>query len=118
MRTLKHVLWLLATGFVVVVVLQNFDVLTHKEALRLNLPLIEEYQTEPVQLFLYFLGFFFIGLLLSYFHGLGERFKARSLIKKHLKTISNLEEKVETLKNLPVHHENTPSRETEIPEPD
>jgi len=118
MRTLKHMLWLLVAGFLVIVVVQNLDVLTHKEALRLNLPLIEEYQTEPVQLFLYFLGFFFIGLLLSYFHGLGERFRARSLIKKQLKTISNLEEEVETLKNLPVHHEDTPSQETEIPESD
>lgn len=118
MRTLKRLLWLLVAVFLVVIVIQNLGVFTHTEVLRLYIPFIEEYRTKPVQLFFYFLGFFFLGILLSYFHGLGERFKAKNLIKKHLNTISKLEEEIKILKSLPVHHENTPFQETEIPKSD
>jgi len=105
-------LWSVVVIFLVVVVVQNLDVFTHKEALRLNL-VIKKYKTEPFQLSFYFLGFFLIGLLLSYFHGLKERFKAKSEIKNHLETIRKLEEEIKVLKSLPVQKENTPYKETE-----
>lgn len=114
MKSLKLLLWFLVIIFLVVVVVQNIGVFTHKEALRLNLLVVDEYKTEPIHLFLYFLGFFFMGLLLAYFYGLSERFKSKSVIKNHLETIRKLEEEIRILKSLPVHNkENTPSEETE-----
>jgi len=113
MRSLRLLLWFLVVIFLVVVVVQNLDLFTHKEALRLNLLVVDEYKTEPIHLFLYLLGFFFLGLLLAYFHGLGVRFKTRGVIKNHLETIRKLEEEIKILKSLPVHKENTPSEETE-----
>ena len=112
MKSVKPLLWSLVVIFLVVVVVQNRGVFTHEEALRLNL-LIKEYQTGPVQLSLYFLGFFLIGVLLSYFNGLGERLKANKTIKNHLETIRKLEEQIEVFKSLPVHKESSPSKETE-----
>ena len=112
MKSIKLVLWFLLVIFLVVVVVQNLSLFTHKEALRLNL-LIKEYQAEPIYLSLYFLGFFLIGLLLSYFHGLAERFKANKTIKNHLETIRKLEEEIKVFKSLPVQKESTPSEETE-----
>jgi hypothetical protein len=95
-----------------VVVVQNLSLFTHKEALRLNL-LIKQYQTGPIYLTLYFLAFFLIGLLISYFYGLAERFKANKTIKNHLETIRKLEEEIKVFKSLPIQRENTPSKETE-----
>ncbi len=111
MKSIRPLLWSLLVILSVVVVVQNIDLFTHKEALRLNL-LIKEYQTQPVYLTLYFLGFFLIGLLISYFYGLAERFKANRTIKNHLKTIRNLEEELRAFRDLAVQKENTPSKET------
>jgi len=112
MKSVKTLLSFLVVIFLVVFVVQNLDLLTHKETIRLNL-LVKEYQTGPIQLALYFLGFFLIGLLLSYFYGLGERFKANKTIKNHLETIRKLEEQIEVFKSLPVHKEGSPSKEIE-----
>lgn len=112
MKSIRPLLWSLLVIVSVVVVVQNISLFTHKEALRVNL-LIKEYQTEPIYLTLYFLGFFLIGLLISYFYGLGERFKANRIIKNHLKTIRNLEEELRVFRDLSADKENTPSKETE-----
>jgi uncharacterized integral membrane protein len=112
MKSVRPLLWSLLFIVSVVVVVQNLSLFTHKEALRLNL-LIKEYQTGPIFLTLYFLGFFLIGLLISYFYGVGERFKAKRTIRSHLKTIRRLEEEIRVLKDSPVQIENTPSKGTE-----
>ena len=112
MKSVRPLLWSLLVIVSVVVVVQNFSLFTHKEALRLNL-LIKEYQTGPIILTLYFLVFFLIGLLISYFYGVAERFKANRTIKSHLKTISRLEEEIRVLKDSPVQIENTPSKGTD-----
>jgi hypothetical protein len=112
MKSIRPLFWSLLVIVSVVVVVQNISLFTHKEALRLNL-LIKEYQTQPIYLTLYFLGFFLIGLLVSYFYGLAERFKANRTIKNHLKTIRNLEEELRAFRDLAVQKENTPSKETE-----
>jgi len=111
MKSLRPVLLSLIVVFLVTIVVQNLGLLTHKESLRLNL-LIKEYHTEPIYLSLYFLGFFLIGLLISYVHGLVERFKANRTIKNHLETIRKLEEEIKTFKDLPAQKMNTPSKET------
>jgi len=112
MKFLKPLLLSVAIIFLLVVVVQNLGVFTHKEALRLNL-LIKEYQSKPIYLSLYFLGFFLIGFLLSYFYGLGERFKAKKAIKNHLKTIRKLEEEIKVLKSLPIAEQTPPPEEGE-----
>ena len=112
MKSIRPLLWSILVIVSVVVVVQNLSLFTHKEALRLNL-LIKQYQTEPIYLTLYFLGFFLIGLLISYFYGLAERFKANKTIKNHLETIRKLEEEIKVFKSLPIQRENTPSKETE-----
>jgi hypothetical protein len=111
MKTIRPVLWFLIVVFLVTIVVQNLGQLTHKESFRLNL-MIKEYNSGPIYLFLYFLGFFLIGLLISYVHGLAERFKANRTIKNHLETIRKLEEEIKTFKELPAQNMNTPSKET------
>lgn len=111
MKSLRPVIWSLVVVFFVTIVVQNFGLFTQKESLRLNL-LIKEYQTEPIYLSLYFLGFFLIGLIISYVHGIVERFKANRAIKNHLETIRKLEDEIKTFKDLSAQNSNTPSQDT------
>jgi len=113
MKSIKLVLLSLVIIFLVVLVWQNSGVFMDKKALRLNLPVWGDHQTQPIYLFLYFLSLFFIGLLVSYFYGLSERFKANKTIRNHLETIRKLEEEIKVFKSLPVYKESTPSKETE-----
>jgi uncharacterized integral membrane protein len=112
MKALKPLLVTAVILFVVVVVVQNRAILTDTETVRLNL-WVKAYETPPIQLSIYFLGFFLIGFLLSYFQGLSQRFKTRNAIKAHLQKISKLEEEVKVLKSLPLQGENPPFNESE-----
>ncbi|NVM56697.1 MAG: LapA family protein [Desulfobacterales bacterium] len=112
MKSLRPVLLSLAIIFLMVVVLQNREFFMHREALRLNL-LIWKNETVPIPLSVYFLGCFLVGLLLSYFYGLSERFKAKKIMKNHLETIHKLEEEIKVLKSLPIAEQNIPQKESE-----
>jgi uncharacterized integral membrane protein len=112
MKSVKLLLLAVVGIFLVLVVIQNLGVFTHKESLRLNL-LVWKYETAPILLSMYFVGFFVIGLLLSYFHGLSDRFKAKNEIRHHLERISKLEEEIKVLKSLPIQEESSPSQEIE-----
>ncbi|MBW2170700.1 MAG: LapA family protein [Deltaproteobacteria bacterium] len=116
MKSAKLVLLAVVGVFLVLAVVQNLSLFTHRESLRLNL-LVWKYETAPILLSMYFVGFFLIGLLLSYFAGLSDRFKAKNEIKNHLKRISKLEEEIKVLKSLPVQEESSPSQETETVQP-
>jgi hypothetical protein len=108
---LKLVLLSIVSIFIVIVVFQNLSLFTHSEGLRLNL-LVKEYKSAPILLSMYFVAFFLMGLLISYFHGLSSRFKAKSEIKNHLERISKLEEEIKVLKRVSPQQASPPSQET------
>ena len=112
MKSPKTVLFSLLVVFIVIVVVQNSRFFMHEEAVRLNL-LVWGSETAPIPLCVYFLGFFLIGILLAYFQGLSERFRARREIQNHLQTIDKLEEEIKVLKSLPIEEEKRPPREME-----
>jgi uncharacterized integral membrane protein len=116
MKQAKLVLLAVVGVFLVLVVVQNLSLFTHKESLRINL-LVWEYETPPILLSMYFVGCFLIGLLIAYFHGLSDRFKAKNEIRSHLERISRLEEEIKVLKSLPAEEESPPSQETETVQP-
>ena len=100
MKAVKLVVFLLVCAFLVIVVLQNQDVFMDKKALGIDL-IAWKYHTQAIHLSLYFLGFFLIGLLVSYFHGLGERFKTKRIIANQFETIRKAEEEIRTLRSQP-----------------
>ena len=116
MKSAKLVLLAVVGVFIIVVVYQNRALLADTHSLRLNL-MVKEYKTGEILLSMYFVAFFLAGLLVSYFHGLSGRFKAKHEIKSHLERISKLEEEVKVLKSLPVKEESPPSQETETVQP-
>jgi hypothetical protein len=112
MKTFKLVLVSVVALFIVLIVVQNLSVFTHKEPLGLNL-LVWKYQSGDILLSMYFVAFFLMGLLLSYFHGLSGRFKAKNEARDLLDTIYKLEEEIKVLKGLSPQQENPPTTETE-----
>ena len=106
MKSFKSVLFFIVLAFLVIAVAENLDVFTHEEALELNL-LVWKGESPLIPLSVYFLGFLLVGLLVSYFYGLSERFKARRTIQNHLETIRKQEEEIKVLKSLPITEETT-----------
>ncbi len=107
MRTLKPVLFSIIIILVVIVVVQNLELFMDKKALKLNL-LVWKDQSQPIPLSVYFLGFFLVGLLLSYIYGLSERFKARKTIQSQLEIIRKSEEEIRALKSLSLAQQEQP----------
>jgi uncharacterized integral membrane protein len=110
MKSAKLVLLAVVSVFLVLVVVQNLSLFTDTHSVRLNLWLWK-YESAPIVLSIYFVAFFLMGILLSYFNGLSDRYKARHLIKKNKEDISKLEAEIEVLKSLPVQEESSPSQE-------
>jgi len=115
MKAVKLVVFFLVCIFLVILVVQNQDVFMDKKALEIDL-IVWNYHTQAIHLSLYFLGFFLIGLLVSYFHGLGERFKAKRIISNQLETIRKSEEEIRTLRSQP--NADQPHAEQESPSPE
>jgi len=116
MKSVKLVLLAVVGVFVVVLVYQNRDLLTDTYSLRLNL-VFKEYRTGEILLSMYFVAFFLVGLLVSYFYGLSSQFKAKKERRNCLEKISKLEEEIKVLKSVPIQEESTPSHETGTVQP-
>jgi uncharacterized integral membrane protein len=112
MKSVKPLFFSLVIIFVVLVVVQNVNVFMDERVLRLNL-WVWRGESPPIPLSVYFLGFLLIGLLISYFYGLGERFKAKKTIQNHLETVRKQEEEIKALKSLPLAEEKTSPEESE-----
>ncbi|MBW2194142.1 MAG: LapA family protein [Deltaproteobacteria bacterium] len=113
MRALKPVLFSVVMVFLVILVVQNLGVFLEKRTLELNL-LVWQYKTGHIPLAVYFLGFFLIGLLVSYFSSLSERFRAKKTIKSHSETVRKLQHELNAFKSQSVasqtpHSEDSPS---------
>jgi hypothetical protein len=91
---------LLVIVFLTIVVWQNQGVFMDKKVLGIDL-VAWNYTTQPIHLSLYFLSFFLIGLLVAYFHGLCERFRAKKTIANQLQTIRTPNEEVSSSPNIP-----------------
>ncbi len=103
MRKFKLLLLLVILVLVGLVGYQNQDFFLEKQIIKVNL--IEDYQTPEIHTGLYLIGFFLVGLLISYFSSLLIRFRAKKSIKKlnvkinaHLETISELKNELGSLK--------------------
>jgi uncharacterized integral membrane protein len=111
MRSFKTVVFVIVVLFLAIVVAQNWEFLEETKPVEVNLG-IWDYKTQEIPLGLYFLAFFLVGLLISYFYGLSERFKAKKSIQNHTETIRKLEREVEALKRLSAQEERDSSEQS------
>ena len=115
MKKIKMILWILSILFVVLVFIQNQGLFLDKRPIIVNLYLAT-YSTPEMPIGIFFLFCFLIGLLISYFVNLAEKFRSKKMIKglrttldSHLKKISELKNELETVKDSPLDNgtENT-----------
>ncbi len=104
MKKMKTAIWVLLIALFGLLVYQNQEVFLGRQGLHLNLYLTG-FQVPEIPNALYYLAFFLIGLLLSYFLTLSERFKSHKTIKNlksaaedHLRKASELQEELDALK--------------------
>ncbi len=81
MKKVKIAFWLILLGLTGLVFWGSHSFLLKKEALVIDY-FIDSYSFPEQQIALYFLIFFLVGLLISYFSSLSERFVARKTIRK------------------------------------
>lgn len=92
MKKIKVVLWIVVIAFIGLVFFQNKDFFLAGRGLTLNLYFANAYHSPELPLAVWFLATFFIGLLVAYFFGLMEKFKANKLIKSlRVKTTTQTE---------------------------
>lgn len=100
MRGVKFGLGAIVVILLSVVVMQNPDVFWGKKSLRLDLWVWRD-ETPEIALAVYFLTFFLVGYLGSYFLGLAQRFRIKRTVTMQQQTIQRLEQEVQSLKSSP-----------------
>ncbi len=96
MRKVKLAFWLILLGLLGLVFWQNQTFFLEKRGIGIDY-FIGSYHTPELQIALYFLIFFLVGLLVSYFSSLSERFVARKTIRKLNDELANARKKVSDL---------------------
>ena len=81
MNKAKTAFWAVIFGFFILIFFQNQPFFLAKQSIRVNL-VFKEYQSPEVATAIFFLGFFLLGLLISYFFSLAERLRLRKKIKR------------------------------------
>ena len=98
MKKAKILLWLIIIGFIGLIIYQNKEFFLTRHSFGMNL-MVFNYQSPEIYSAILFLLFFILGLLIAYFFGLFERFKANKTIKTLTATNSSLEQMLASLKN-------------------
>lgn len=107
MKKVTLIIWLIIFGFIALLIFQNQDFFMTRHSLRLNLGVVQEYQTPELPIAVAFIVFFVAGLVIAYLFNFSTRFKARRTHKKlnakiasHQDEVSNLKRELDTLKGV------------------
>jgi len=101
MKTLKTIGITLFVLFFVLIVAQNFDVLSKSEVFQLDLMAIT-LNSPPLQLYFLICVSFLFGFLLAYFSGLHKGSRLKRTIRELTKARAEAEEELNLLRNLPI----------------
>ena len=98
MRGFKIGLGAIVVILLSVVVMQNPDVFWDKKSLQLDL-WVWRNETPEIALAVYFVTFFLVGYLGSYFLALAQRFRIKRTVTMQQQTIQRLEQEVQSMKS-------------------
>jgi len=87
--------------FVLIVIVQNYDSFSTSVTFKIDL-LFFKWQSPPVTLYLISCITFCIGVVLTGFYGMFERFRLKRQIKQLKKELNQKEKELVSLRNLPV----------------
>ncbi|MCD6585298.1 MAG: hypothetical protein J7K96_06005 [Desulfobacteraceae bacterium] len=97
MKKVKLAFWLILFGFLGLVFWGSYPFLLEKKGLVIKYFINKSYSLPELQIALYFLIFFLVGLLISYFSSLSERFVARKMIRQLNDELTTVGKKVTDL---------------------
>ena len=98
MKNAKIAFWVILFAFIGLILFQNREFYMSEHSLGIDLYVLNEYRTPEVPNAILFLGFFFAGLLISYFFSLLERFNSRKAINNLSDSLRASEKILEALK--------------------
>jgi len=98
MKKMKIAFWIIPLGFLALIGFQNKEFFQKSQSLRVDL-LFTAYETPEIPIWIFFLGLFFFGILLTYIFSLPGKFKAGKTIKTFNGTISSQRDELAALKN-------------------
>ena len=98
MKKATLIIWVIIFGVIALLIFQNQAFFLTNQSLRVNLGIINEYQTPEMPIAILVLLFFLLGILIAYLFTLSARFKARRTIKKLNTTIASHNREVEGLR--------------------
>jgi uncharacterized integral membrane protein len=76
----KIVFWIIFIVLVLILYLQNQGFFMHKDKLSLDL-FFFDFSTSPLPIIVFVASFFFIGLIIAFFFGLIEKYRAKKVIQ-------------------------------------
>jgi len=98
MKKLKIAFWIIPIGFLALIGFQNKDFFQKIQSLRVDL-MFTAYETPELQIWIFFLGLFFFGILLTYLFSLPGKFRAGASVKTLNGTISSQRDELAALRN-------------------
>lgn len=97
MRKIKYFFWLIIAAILIVFVYQNKAFFLDSKLLGIDLYFFA-YESPKLPVGIYYLAVFLIGLLLSYFFSLAEKFRNKKTIRKLNEQIKASEQQISDLK--------------------
>ena len=98
MKRVKIFFWLLLVGFLALIIFQNKAFFMAQQTFQLNLGFWHLDPPLRIANVVTFLGFFFAGLLIAYFHGLYGQFRLNRTIRQLNATVAAQSEELEGLR--------------------
>ena len=107
MRKATLIIWAIIFGIMALLIFQNQDVFMKNESLRVNLGILEVYNTPELPIAVLVLLFFLAGFIIAYLFSASARFKAKRTIKKlnstiasHSQEMAGLKREIDSLKGI------------------
>ncbi|MGM0451906.1 MAG: lipopolysaccharide assembly protein LapA domain-containing protein [Thermodesulfobacteriota bacterium] len=97
MRKIKYLFWFIIAAVLIVFVAQNQKFFLDQKLLQIDLYFFD-YETPKLPVGIYYVAVFVIGLLISYFFSLTEKFRNKKIIRKQNEQIKANERQINDLK--------------------
>jgi len=98
MKKMKIAFWILVFVFLGLIIYQNYAFFRAPLSLQVNLA-VKTYTTPELQIWIFFIGLFILGILLSYLFSLPAKFRAGKHIRGLNATIGSQRDELTALKN-------------------
>jgi len=92
------VLWAIIVVFIGLIIFQNQEFFLSKQMLRVNLGIVDVYESAQIPVAIIFLVFFIFGLIIAYLFSLPNRFRTKKMVKKLKAINTSLENELADLK--------------------